>query len=442
MFNKIANERERKIKKLSIFISCISYVVFGLIISTFYISCAKAADINVPDDYSTIQEAIDVADNGDVVLVGLGTYMENIKVLGKAITLRSIDPKDSDIVANTIIDGNQKSCVVQFCDDEDHSSVIDGITIQNAKGKGIRCSSSSPTISNCIVRENLKGIYCSNSAATITHCIITGNLNSGIDCYGSSLSITDCIITGNLSRRGGGICCCNSSPTIANCIITENSASEYGGGIHSEWDIPLLSEESIQDLVYIFYSFVMTVDPPHKGIFFLPICIADFLSGVFIYDTSRITNCVIAQNSAPSGAGISFLGKPPSWAKTAPPPYPNPIITNCTITENTASSSGGGILSQIVWPIITNSIIWENSPDEIICEYLKINYSNIQGKYFGLGNKNADPLFVDPAAGDYRLQPGSPCIKNGKRRSDMGAYGTDKSKIFTNRSGRYLKRRR
>lgn len=429
-------------KKLSILISCISYLVFGLIVSTLYISYAKASDINVPNDYSTIQEAIDIADNGDVVLVGLGTYVENINFLGKAITLRSIDPNDRDVVADTIIDGNQESFVVQFSGDEDHNTVISGFTIQNAEGEGICCYYSSPTISNCIVRENLKGIFCNNSAATITDCIITGNLSSGIFCYGSSVAVTDCIITGNSSRRGGGIYCCSSSPTIADCIITENSASEFGGGIHGEWDIPLLSEESQEDLAYIYFAFVMMIDPPHKGIFLLPICIADFLSGVFIYGKSRITNCVIAQNSAPSGAGISFLGKTPSWAEIAPPPFPNPIITNCTITENTAFSSGGGILSQHVWPVITNCIIWKNYPDEIICKHLKIKYSNIQGRHFGIGNMNVDPLFIDPEAGDYRLQYGSPCIKNGKRRSEMGAYGTYKYKISTRRSGRYLKRRR
>jgi len=31
----------------------------------------------------------------------------------------------------------------------------------------------------------------------------------------------------------------------------------------------------------------------------------------------------------------------------------------------------------------------------------------------GTGNIDADPLFVDPSTGDYRLQPGSPCIDAG-----------------------------
>lgn len=40
-------------------------------------------------------------------------------------------------------------------------------------------------------------------------------------------------------------------------------------------------------------------------------------------------------------------------------------------------------------------------------------YSDIQGGWSGIGNINADPLFVDTANGDYRLQGGSPCIDAG-----------------------------
>jgi hypothetical protein len=34
----------------------------------------------------------------------------------------------------------------------------------------------------------------------------------------------------------------------------------------------------------------------------------------------------------------------------------------------------------------------------------------IEGGWEGLGNLDADPLFIDPENGDFRLQYGSPCI--------------------------------
>ena len=48
--------------------------------------------INVPADFATIQEAIDVASHGDEIIVSTGTYVENIDLLGKNLTLRSTNP--------------------------------------------------------------------------------------------------------------------------------------------------------------------------------------------------------------------------------------------------------------------------------------------------------------------------------------------------------------
>ena len=50
---------------------------------------ARAADLHVPDQFPTIQIALNLASDGDTVVVAPGTYFEAIDFGGKAIEVRS-----------------------------------------------------------------------------------------------------------------------------------------------------------------------------------------------------------------------------------------------------------------------------------------------------------------------------------------------------------------
>jgi len=97
--------------------------------------------IYVPQNYLTIQQGIDAAVDGNVVLVDTGTYEENINFKGKAIIVASkfIYNHDEFYRDSTIIDGSKPSnpdsaSVVYFINDEDTLSVLHGFTIQGGKG--------------------------------------------------------------------------------------------------------------------------------------------------------------------------------------------------------------------------------------------------------------------------------------------------------------------
>lgn len=208
-------------------------------------SVCVSATITVPGDYATIQGAINIASNNDVIVVGPATYYENIDFLGKAIEVRS-----SDGPADTIIDGGQNDSVVKFQTAEGAASILDGFTITNgsghvagswAYGGGIYCQKSAPTIQNNIITNNSVlsasdgyggGVYFYSHSyyytLTLTNNIITNNdadQGGGVYNYSGDMEITNNTIADNYAPDGGGLRLRSASTDIVNCIVWDNTAS-------------------------------------------------------------------------------------------------------------------------------------------------------------------------------------------------------------------------
>ncbi|MCW3134245.1 MAG: right-handed parallel beta-helix repeat-containing protein [Methanophagales archaeon] len=66
-------------------------------VSESEVKSSSSATIYVPDDYLTIQEAVNAASAGDTIIVRDGTYTENVEV-DKRLTIRSENGSDSTIV--------------------------------------------------------------------------------------------------------------------------------------------------------------------------------------------------------------------------------------------------------------------------------------------------------------------------------------------------------
>jgi len=429
------------------------------------------ATIYVPNDFDTIQEAIDFAADGDVIEVAPGIYDGpgnwDIDFRGKAITLRSAEGPDTTIIdcsytwdASSDVPGHRG---FYFHQSETAASVLRGFTIRGAIihgsdippehmpwhpspahpiGGGIYCEFSSPTIINCFIQncgtELGGGIGCVSSAATIANCVIEechaggfGNSRSGG--YGCGIGlirncnakIEECIIRNNLgyyNSCGGGIYCQNSSALIQGCDISDNRApgNLEGGGIYCAGPSTQLTAQ----------------------------------------------NCVISLNSAWSGAGIFTF-----WGIYGTDTADNfgysrrcsVRVTNCTIAHNRLTGPemlpmpGGGIHSISSNTIVKNSIIWYNDGTPVVITHPASNspviYSDVEGGYLGQGNIDEDPLFAPVDVPDYHLQSiygrydprigtwiidrdHSPCIDAGDpsdpvrhepvpngNRINMGAYG-------------------
>ena len=226
--------------------------------------------INIPADYSTIQAGINASADTDTVLVQPGTYVENIDFNGHLITLGSLflTTADTSYISLTVIDGNADGSVITFQSGEDSTAVITGFTIQNGMiatmlidGGGIQCDSSSPTISNNIIKDNIaemgSGIHCFNSSAKIINNVIRNNSNivgysppgGGIFCESS----TDCLIMNNIihdnvNMDGGGIACYLSNGIIINNnVFYNNLAQHLGGAIRFRQASATLSNNTFYD---------------------------------------------------------------------------------------------------------------------------------------------------------------------------------------------------
>ncbi len=136
--------------------------------------------IAVPGRYSTIQAAIDAARDGKIIVVEPGLYQENIDFKGKAVTLRSADPDDPEVVAATILDSGGSGSVVTFQNGEGEEAVLSGFTITGGGGGGIAVWGASATITGNTISGNRaasgSGIYVgANSSVFVEENTISGN---------------------------------------------------------------------------------------------------------------------------------------------------------------------------------------------------------------------------------------------------------------------------
>ncbi|MHC4460810.1 MAG: right-handed parallel beta-helix repeat-containing protein [Planctomycetota bacterium] len=405
-------------------------------------------DIPYFPDYNTIQEAINESHSGDQIVVLLGLYNEAIDFLGKAITVRSADPSDPIVVAQTIIDATGLGAVsVVTCRTcEGNDTILSGFTIRCGRGTysgtqtyggGMYNEGTSPTITNCIFTSNTAdhggGMFNIYGTPTVTNCTFIGNSasskGSGMFNYSSSPTVFDCTFRNNFTwGTGGGMHNEGSSPTVINCIFNNNWAYEEGAGM-----LNLGSEPRVTNCTFTFNAAV-------KG------------GGMHnVQSSPTVINCIFNDNSAAvNGAGMFFVmsGMPEEQPTVINCTFLHNVavrggglfttesllnVTNCTFTENEAFESGGAIYNEIGNILVTNSILWGDlapahmEEAEIGGNIMDVNlsYCDVAGPFYGPGIIYEDPCFVDVDGENLRLLPGSPCIESGDNTAVPSSVTTD-----------------
>ena len=278
-----------------------------------------------------------------------------------------------------------------------------------------------------------------NNDASLIELTIKGGHGSGnsygggIHCNYSNLTLQDVNIISNFGKRGGGISIRASHVSLSGILVENNTTWDGGGGGIYCFDTTTIS---IND------SRIINNHSPYFLTDGGGIKLRDCISGI-------LENVFISGNSAYDGGGIYCTGF-------------NPIFKNVAITNNTASNSGGGIYLTYCSPLIINStiannqvqngpeggglycfedanptiinsIVWDNNPTEIYCDYmgpfvpsfLTFSMSDIKGGEEGIvtnsvgaiiwleGNIDADPLFTNASEYPFSLGNGSPCVNTG-----------------------------
>jgi hypothetical protein len=300
---------------------------------------ASGADIQVPGDCKTIQQALEKAKPGDAVRVAPGTYAEYVQV-----------PSGVSLIGSGAAKTRLQSPAEGGCPlslPSVREVWVDGFTIgAGPKFRGVDAFQSSFTLSHCVVEGNLEG-------ACLTGCF--------------QARILFCAFRGN----GIGVKSVQSHATVLGCVIEAPPDAEAGilatrSGLYAE-------RNSVRGARW----------------------------GMVVTGAITLQCCPVLRSTVLFGASEGGLRLEDRT---------RPFVRNFVVCRAPKGVLFDGAAGQI-----THTVVFDcKSP------YVRVSEDTGEEEEAkpepGVGCLSADPLFVDPDTGDFRLQENSPCAGAGLRR--------------------------
>lgn len=383
---------------------------------------------------TNIQDAIDAAVDGDLVLVTNGVYQTggvlvsgmttNRVAVTKPLTIQSVNGANVTTIrgyqmAGTILGSDAIRCVylasgaslIGF-------TLVNGATGDADNGGGVLCESTSEVVSNCVLTANSASAGGACFFGTLINCVVSSN-SAGFGAGVYSSRVFSCVLSQNAARGDGGGVCWSE---LFNCVLTSNSSEAFGGGAcestasnctflgnSAHFGGGVGSRSTLKNCKLLYNSAGSGGGAQNSildGCILIGNTAVDLGGGDF---GGNLNNCLLSSNTAFDGGGSK-----------------GSIMNNCTVVSNTATTYGGGVSGAYLKNCIVyynTAPVWNNFAFvEASSMYTNCIEPLPDALFAGGGNFTNAPLFVDVVAGNYRIQSNSPCINAG---INLPASGTN-----------------